>query len=313
MENSHIEWTDHTFNPWWGCQKVSEGCKNCYAETLDNRWQGGHWGPNSPRKMMSAAYWGKPLNWDNAAAKAGKKAKVFCASMADVFEDHPDVVLSRDRLFRLIGQTPDLIWQLLTKRPENIMELVPESWQSKFPDNVWMGTTVENQEAADKRIRELCLVPAKVRFLSCEPLLGPLDIYRQLAYGEWDLNVDLNNTQKINWVICGGESGHHARPMHPDWAYSLRDQCKAAGVPFFFKQWGEYIVPEDGAQACRVCGCTWNNACDGGCYWAEEDLCSSCIGSEALPGERAVKYRRVGKKAAGAELYGMEYKEFPGI
>src|SRR5579863_1074490 len=171
MENSQIEWTTHTFNPWWGCMKVSEGCKNCYAESLDNRYHHAdpHWGPNSPRKEMSDKHWMQPFLWDQKAWKAGIKAKVFCASMADVFEvsTDPVVVNGRKRLFNIIDNTPNLIWQLLTKRPENILNCVPVHWREAFPENVWMGTSVENQEAANERIPHLLNVPAKVRFLSC--------------------------------------------------------------------------------------------------------------------------------------------------
>lgn len=240
MNNSKIEWTDHTFNPWWGCMKVSAGCKNCYAETLDNRLQGGHWGPDSKRRPMSDNYWKQPIKWNAAAVKAGIPAKVFCASMADVFEGRLDTLHSLRRLFDLIEQTPFLIWQLLTKHPENIMQLVPDSWKKKFPGNVWIGTSVENQGAADFRIVHLKAVPANVRFLSMEPLLE--DVSLKLAEREWSAH--------IHWVIAGGESGHGARPMHPDWVRSIRDQCKDAGVSFFFKQWGEWA--DDGGYQVRV-------------------------------------------------------------
>lgn len=294
MNNSKIEWTDHTFNPWWGCTKVSEGCKNCYAETLDNRWKGGHWGPRSTRRQMSESYWQQPLKWNKSALTARKPAKVFCASMADVFEGHPDTKPHLERLFMLIRDTPFLIWQLLTKRPENIMKLAPDSWRHRWPNNVWIGTSVENQEEADKRIPHLLRVPADIRFLSCEPLLGPVDLeeYIQLTgnnqsgtglsdqrgwgYDEWSGGFAGPGTKDscydpkpgIHWVIVGGESGHGARPMEEEWVRSLRNQCDAAKVPFFFKQWGE-----------------WAN--DGG-YTV-----------------------RVGKKVAGRLLDGKEYNEFP--
>ncbi len=250
MRESKIEWTDHTFNHVWGCTKVSAGCKNCYAEVLDNRWKGGHWGPGSTRKAMSEAYWKQPLKWNAAAKKAGVPAKVFCASMADVFEGHPDTLPHLQRLFALIESTPFLIWQLLTKRPENIMQLVPDHWKIQFPANVWIGTSVENQEAADQRIPELAKIPAVVRFLSCEPLLGPIEIgFFGMAPAEWGYGYSMIY-QLIHWVIAGGESGHGARPMHPDWVRSIRDQCKAAEIPFLMKQWGEWA--EDGGYPVRV-------------------------------------------------------------
>lgn len=276
MENSKIEWTDHTFNPWHGCMKVSEGCKNCYAETLDNRWKGGHWGPGSPRKPMSEAYWRQPLKWNAAAEKAGGMAKVFCASMADVFEGHSDTLPHLTRLFILIENTPHLIWQLLTKRPQHILTLLPQRWHGEMPENVWIGTSVENQAAADERIPHLLRVPAKVRFLSMEPLLGLVDIkeYIQLTaknecfselskkrgwgYSEWsggfigpgERDEIYDPKSGIGWIIVGGESGHGARPMHPDWVEFIRSQCEEAEIPFFFKQWGEWA--DDGGHLVKV-------------------------------------------------------------
>jgi protein gp37 len=282
MENSNIEWTDHTFNPWWGCMKVSDGCKNCYAETLDNRYNHAdpHWGPNSPRKPMSEAYWKQPYKWDTAAKAAGVKAKVFCASMADVFEDNNQVYGWRIDLFHVIINTPHLIWQVLTKRPENIAQLVPTEWMDrKWPSNLWIGTSVENQKAADERIPHLLKIPASIRFLSCEPLLDHLfitDYLGQLKAINDETNNELNTVGRgIQWVICGGESGHNARPMHVQWARNLRDQCINDNVPFFFKQWGEYA-----------------------------------------PDENHIPYNvdnlyRVGKKAAGSLLDGLSYKQFP--
>jgi len=312
MDNSKIEWTDHTFNPWWGCMKVSEGCKHCYAEALDNRWKGSHWGPNGNRKPMSAEYWRKPLKWNDAAAKAGKPAKVFCASMADVFEGHPDTLLHLVRLFTIIHSTSNLIWQLLTKRPENIMRLVPEPWKTSWPSNVWIGTSVENQAAADERIIHLLSVPAPVRFLSCEPILGRVDLWYPKSIwpegpktccsgkdcGCMGLPVDPPLISGIDWVIAGGESGHHARPMHPDWVRSLRDQCAAADVPFFFKQWGQYIPTYHAGERCYEKSRYGNSI--GEC-WVKWD-------HRFDDGTGMIK---VGKKAAGRLLDGKEYSQFP--
>jgi protein gp37 len=301
MENTKIEWATHTFNPWEGCAKVSPGCKNCYAEGQhklhhaalgkgDN--PGTCWGVGAPRLGKSEDNWKKPLRWNRAAQAAGVRARVFCASMADVFE--PQSALSaafagetaevpagknaegnpktrtvrfvnlqneRLRLMRLIKDTPHLDWLLLTKRPEFIRpilegllisislansgsDMLPiEQWpvaerelarwlsawlRGTPPANVWLGTSVESQEQADRRIVALAGVPATVRFLSCEPLLEAVDLTR------WA------NIFRIDWCIVGGESGPKARPMHPQWAESLRDQCQAAGVAYFFKQWGEW-------------------------------------------------------------------------
>jgi len=170
-----IEWTDHTFNPWWGCSRVSPACRFCYADRDAQR--NGHqvWRRHGPRRMLSEANWQRPLRWNRDAERAGIPAKVFCASMADVFEDHPDVAAPRERLWGVIEATPWLTWQLLTKRPENIARMVP--WGSEWPPHVWVGTSVENQRYADERIPVLvsAAVQARIRFLSCEPLLGPVD------------------------------------------------------------------------------------------------------------------------------------------
>lgn len=246
-ENSNIQWTDHTFNPWIGCQRVSPGCVNCYAENETyvrvQRSAGRElWGPKGERHVTSEANWRKPLAWNRAAEKRGTPAKVFCASLADVFEDRPELVAPRTRLFLLIQNTPWLRWQLLTKRPENVLPLVPEDWQEDFPSNVWMGTTVEDQQRADERIPHLLQVPASVRFLSCEPLLGPVD----LRPFDWLLprNPDpfpLDGRYRIpaiSWVIVGGESGPDARPFDLQWARVVVRRCQDAGVAVFVKQLG---------------------------------------------------------------------------
>lgn len=314
-ENSKIEWTDHTFNPWWGCQKVSEGCKNCYAETLDNRYnqEKPHWGPSSDRKPMSESYWHQPVKWNDAAHRAGKKAKVFCASMADVFEGHPQTYAHLQRLFKLIDSTPWLNWLLLTKRPENIMRLVPEHWEIHFPWNVWIGTSVENQAAAEERIPHLLRVPAAVRFLSCEPLLGPLDLmYPESVFPDGPqmccdgthctchgLPVDPPLIYGINWVIAGGESGPKARPMHPDWAKSVRDQCKSVFIPYLFKQWGEWRPYDHNAgDNTKPLGIFQD-----GIFRAGDIVWDYKKGS--------VHMAKVGKHAAGRLLDGVEHNEFP--
>lgn len=259
MENSKIEWTDHTFNPVIGCMKVSDGCKHCYAEALmDKRYGRAQWGPNTRRVRTSSSNWKKPIQWNATAKATGRRAKVFCASLSDVFEDHPDWVEPRADLFDLIAQTPYLDWLLLTKRIEGwedrLHEVVREAsdggdmlasqWlDGDAPDNIWLGTSVENQAAADKRIPELITIPTHAHFLSCEPLLGPVDLSPWMAYSgqrekaEWMLHR-WGSSNPIDWVIVGGESGQKARPMRVEWARSLRDQCQAAGVAYFLKQLG---------------------------------------------------------------------------
>lgn len=230
-ERSAIEWTDHTFNPWWGCTKVSSGCKNCYAETLSNRYGHDVWGPRARRRFFGEKHWQEPLRWNKAAEEEGRRARVFCASMADVFEDNASLESERQKLWSLISETPFLDWQLLTKRPENVLRMVP--WTVEWPHNVWIGTSVENQEAADYRLPLLKQIPALVRFLSCEPLLGPI--------------VELN-LSGIHWLIAGGESGPNHRPVKADWIRQLRDTCLQANVAFFFKQWGGRTSKSQGRE-----------------------------------------------------------------
>jgi protein gp37 len=238
-EITGITWTDHTFNPWVGCTKVSAGCTHCYAESLmDKRLGKVQWGPQGVRVRTSPDNWKQPLKWNRKAEKADVRRKVFCASLADVFEDHLSIDSQwRTDLFYLIHETPSLDWLLLTKRIENVLGMVPGLWlEDGFPRNVWIGTTVEDQSAADKRIPELIKIPAKVRFLSVEPMIGPVDIYKQTGYN--DELFARYGKNPISWVICGGESGAGARPMAEKWARDLRDDCLLTNVPFFFKQWG---------------------------------------------------------------------------
>jgi protein gp37 len=219
-ELSKIEWTTHTFNPWWGCTKVSDGCKFCYAETLARRYGNDVWGVGKARRTFGEKHWAEPLKWNKAARESGKRAQVFCASMADDF-DPAGPAEEREKLWELIRNTPYLDWQLLTKRPEKITRYLPEDWNDGYP-NVWLGTSVEDERVI-QRVSTLAAVPAVVHFLSCEPLIGPLE------------NLPLEN---IQWVIVGGESGPRSRPMAKAWVESIRRQCREASVPFFFKQWG---------------------------------------------------------------------------
>lgn len=267
--NTAIEWTDHTFNPWEGCQKVGPGCDHCYAETRNARYGGGtapNWGPLAPRRRTSPSNWNKPLRWQREAAQFrathGRRQRVFCASLADVFDNHATVLTEwRSDLFALIRATPDLDWLLLTKRIGNVAAMTAAC--GGLPDNVWLGATIVNQVEADRDIPKLLAVDANVRFLSMEPLLGPVDLtgvsddstaldpecWGDCACGTlygFDAGCRRNGgdgslTRKIDWIIVGGESGKDARAMHPDWARSLRDQCASANVPFLFKQWGAWL------------------------------------------------------------------------
>lgn len=222
-ESSAIEWTDHTFNIAWGCTKVSPGCKHCYAEGTAT-WRGHDvWGPDKPRRILSDAYWREPLKWNKTASHLRVMARVFCSSMADVFEDHPTLEAQRARLWPLIGETPWLQWLLLTKRPENVARMVPPSWLT-WPANVLPGFTAEDQEWFDRRhgaaTRSLLPTPW---FVSYEPALGPIDFGAMFG---------------ISWLIMGGESGQRARarPMMLSWVRSARDQATRLEVPFFLAQ-----------------------------------------------------------------------------
>lgn len=232
-ENSKIEWTDHTFNPWIGCQKVSPGCDRCYAEALSNRFGWTEWGPHGERKRTSAANWDQPRKWNNKAWLNGVRQRVFCASLADVFDNQAPAGARAD-LFRLIEATPELDWLLLTKRPENIGDMIDAGgWFRGFPPNVWLGTTCEDQAAYDRRWPILARFNVRVRFISYEPAIGPLTILNR-------------GGEKPDWLICGGESGHGARMMDPEWAHRIKADCDEHFVPFFMKQMtGRAPIPDD--------------------------------------------------------------------
>ena len=257
MKNTNIEWCDHTFNLWLGCTKVSPACDNCYAEALmEKRMHVVKWGAGQPRQRTTESNWKQPLKWNREAAQKGIRPRVFCASLADVFDNEIDPQWRID-LLRLIAGTPHLDWLLLTKRIGNAHNMMVDAFRAGWPEhetmwarwpelfrNIWLGATICNQEEADRDIPKLLSVPAHKRFLSIEPLLGPVALSIQ-RISDWNELADVcgqgNAKTSIDWVIAGGESGSNARPMHPDWVRSLRDQCKSAGMPFLFKQWGEWL------------------------------------------------------------------------
>lgn len=257
MENSKIQWCHHTFNPWRGCTKVSPGCTHCYAETLSKRNPQtlGVWGPQGTRVIAAESYWRQPLKWDREAKAAGERRRVFCASLADVFEDRGDLLDPRARLFQLIKDTPNLDWLLLTKRPENILPMCygAFTWRNPnhiqqnegdgrrwaFPRNVWLGASVENQEYADERRKAFqkvrgSLGTAVPLFVSYEPALGAVN---------WD------GWEFIDWMIVGGESGGSAREFDVDWGRRSRRWCRRNDVAFFMKQMGDEIVDHDASSA----------------------------------------------------------------
>lgn len=340
-EKTGIEWTDSTFNPWWGCTKISPACDHCYAADLDKRTGGNHWG-NVPRRRTSEKNWNEPRRWQKSAAQFmaehGRKRRVFCASMADVFDNQVPTEW-RDDLWALIRDCPDLDWLLLTKRPQNIAKMLPAFW-GEVKGHVWLGTTVEDQERADQNIPHLLRHDCAVRFVSCEPVLGPIDLRQWMA--EWGCacgyggnetldhcpncgwvgegpSIDGNvpgdcpscnsplsdyyarpecegtgqdgsgfgqNSAFLSWVIAGGESGPHARVADPAWFRSLRDQCAAAGIPFLFKQWGEWVDVDS--------------------------LPAEIVEHFDVQGLTADGVVRIGKKRAGRALDGVLHDGYPG-
>lgn len=243
--NSSIEWTEHTFNPWWGCTKISPGCTHCYAETWAKRVGSKVWGDNADRRFFTEKHWADPLKWDVAARKAGVMHRVFCGSMCDIFENRMDLDTPRIRVFQLAIETPNLLWLFLTKRSDRPVQMLPREWMERWPRNVMIGFTIEDQQRLDERCEHIHLLrrqfPSSRMFASCEPLLSFL---------QWrSLNSD--RLELFDWVIGGGESGAGARPMHPEWIRKLRYDCRTRTdmgrpwpVPFLFKQWGEWAPCE---------------------------------------------------------------------
>lgn len=226
-ESTAISWADATFNPWIGCTKVSPACDFCYAERDNGRrgWVPG-WGPGIPRKRTKT--WGDPLKWNRKAAVTGYRPRVFCASLADVFDNEVEQTW-RDDLWQLLRETPNLRWMLLTKRIGNAHKMLPDDWP--FP-NAGLMATLANQEEWDRDFPKLSRMDATWRGVSAEPLLGAIDI----------------GGAKLDWIITGGESGPHHRFTDPDWVRSLRDQCAVNGVAFHHKQWGGNRPKENGCM-----------------------------------------------------------------
>lgn len=250
-KDSAISWTHHTFNPWWGCEKVSPACDNCYAEEFSARFTPGLWGKGTPRRFFPDKHWNDPVRWNKAAKKAGEQHRVFCASMADICEDRDDLNPHRERLWKLIEETPNLNWMLLTKRPENYRKMLPARWiigEKPQRPNVWLGTTAENQRRADERIPELFTVRAAVYWVSAEPLLEAIDFEKH-----WSREVETGQlsgafVHGVDWVIVGGESGEKARRMDLSWARDIQKQCKENGAAFHFKQKGDIVAAEMGCK-----------------------------------------------------------------
>lgn len=309
MAKSKIEWTEYSWNPVTGCTPASEGCQNCYARRMANRLRGrcGYPADDPFRVTLHPERLEEPLKWK-------KPRRVFVCSMSDLFHEdvHPYDIM---QIFNVMAKAKQHTFLVLTKRPEKMLEFykrlrpgnvipgpyfsitgIGEGWAGsppRLPDNIWLGITAENQQRADERIPILLQIPAAVRFVSVEPMLGPVDL--SLSDGV-DLSMSVGTGLKpgksylinsLDWVICGGETGPGARPMHPDWVRSLVLQCKNAGVPFFFKQHGEWLHETQGIDFH-----------EGHKYYVWPDESMSF---------------RVGKKQAGRILDGRTWDEMPEI
>lgn len=349
---SGIAWTDETWNPLRGCSKVSEGCRNCYAETVANRFSGsgmpyegtitnGRW--NGEIRLVPEVL-DQPLRWK-------KPRRIFVNSMSDLFHENVSFVFI-EKVFDVMEEANWHTFQVLTKRPKRMLEFMTwylnrnsdESvgYRHDPPKNVWLGVSVENQKAADERIPLLLQTPAAVRFLSMEPLLGSVDL-RKIQLGPnghgltfqvdsltgWANGYNENsgnpkimrNDQfgKVDWVIVGGESGHKARPMHPDWVRSIRDQCVASRVPFLFKQWGEF-EPYIDEKKFTHCGEESNknmhwyvnpDGSNGHCWIVDGE--GSWQNWTGDPQEGCHVVNRVGVKVAGRFLDGRLWDEYPEV
>jgi len=359
-----IEWTDATWNPIRGCSRVSEGCRNCYAEKVAGRFRG----PGLPYEGLTAIVNGS-AKWNGSIQfveerlldplKWRKGRRIFVNSMSDLFHENvTDEML--DRIFAVMALCPQHTFQVLTKRPERMLAYLTEPSRTnrvwmEFPwvppsginlgvpaplwplPNVWLGVSVENQKAADERIPLLLQTPAAVRFISAEPLLGAVDIYLYINgdfvagmsdedCAHWPhMRESMQKARKtwmdrgfplLDWVICGGERGPGARPMHPGWARGLRDQCVAAGVPFFFKQWGEWAPYASKFAGDRDETGKWDTAVNpGGGDTAEVAITSDGVATNYTCNLESGFWcvSRVGKKAAGHLLDGVEWHQFPAV
>lgn len=290
MSKTSISWCDFTFNPWHGCSHVggSPACYDsatgarCYAETWDKRLGGDHWGDDKTRRYFGDKHWAEPIKWNRAAEKDGVRARVFCMSMGDWAEGRLEQKPHLERLWKVIQDTPCLDWLMLTKRPQLISKLCPVR-----DSRMWQGTTAETQYWFDLRWEHLKRVESEIYWFSLEPL------YERIV-----LPADFLALEKRAWIIAGGQSGHGARPMHPDWVRSLRDQCGEAGIAFHFKQFGEFAPALVQLE-------TLSNA-----YLISADP-RDRVGKRIM--DTDVTMVRIGKKNAGRTLDGRTWDEFPEV
>jgi protein gp37 len=342
-ENSGIEWTDHSFAPWFGCTKISPACDGCYAEAMmDGRWGKAKWGAREPRVRAAESTWKQVRTWDRRAARDGTKPFVFCSHLSDVFDNAVPAEWRRD-LFDLMRETPNLIYLVLTKRPINIARMSAAA--GGLPANVAIGTTAEDQKRANTHVMDLLEASVQLwragtkplfRFVSVEPMLGPVDLtnladsedaeYRTDALiGQVWIKAGTNEfpgtgcirgdrdyvslCHDINWVIVGGETDqgdHKARPMNPEWVRSLRDQCAESNIPFFFKQWGQWGPGENIGPA--------TGAQTGAFFYSDGTWSETRFSLEAIEGlhiDDEPDVWRARKKATGRMLDGVIHGQRP--
>ncbi len=325
-EITEISWCDHTANFWWGCVHVSALCDHCYADKQDTRYAGkenSHFGPHARRRFIKSV-WSDLPKWNAKAQAKGEKARVFVMSMGDFFErlalDHPDRNLMDETRLRAMRVMEELTWLeflVLTKRIGNVAGMVLPHWLDRWPANIRGGISVGTQKDADRDIVRLLELPCP-NFLSMEPLLENVEIGDYLA-SEWISPLGKPHpVRSIQWVITGGESGPEARPSHPDWFRSLRDECVSAGVPFHFKQWGE-LCPFERIQGGPLDG-YWRGQQGSGfhseTYTVEERLFQGAPSGEykrraVLTVSDDLKFVKLGKAWAGRLLDGRTWNEFP--
>lgn len=320
-ENSAISWTRHTWNPWMGCTKISPACDGCYAEALmDKRYGKVQWG-NAPRVRTGAHTWNDPLRWQRQAEKDGDRPFVFCASLADIFDNQVDPQWRADA-FDVMRKTPRLVYLLLTKRPQNIIKLAEAA--GGLPTNAAIGTTIEDQKRADTNLPHLLIAAAALRpafsFASLEPLLGPIDLRWAISQRRLDIasgiqtrghfSPGMETLGRLDWVIVGGETDqgeHKSRPTHPDWFRDLRDDCAATGVPFHLKQWGEWTPGENVPHTVR-------GRRPSAHFFADEWHIGETNMSDPEDGwmDEPDVYR-IGKKLTGRMLDGVTHDAFPEV